>query len=153
MNSVAAMANKGKIVFFLPSYASKEATPPLALISLAGPLVKAGYDVRIIDTAIEQDPVGAVLEQAEGALCLGISLITGPMIRGAVEAGRAVKQRFPRLPIVLGGMAPLDPARADPGGRFRGLRRGQAGGNDHARPGPAIRLFGHSGRRPRNSPR
>ncbi len=106
MNSVAAMANKGKIVFFLPSYASKKATPPLALISLAGPLVKAGYDVRIIDTAIEQDPVGAVLEQAEGALCLGISLITGPMIRGAGEAGRAVKQRFPHLPIVLGGWHP-----------------------------------------------
>ena len=52
------MASNGKIVFFFPSYATKEVTPPLALISLAGPLIKAGYDVRIIDTAVERDHIG-----------------------------------------------------------------------------------------------
>ena len=100
------MASNGKIVFFFPSYATKEVTPPLALISLAGPLVKAGYDVRIIDTAVERDHIGAVLEQVEGALCLGISLITGPMIQGAAEVARAVKQHYPQIPIVVGGWHP-----------------------------------------------
>ena len=42
----------------------------------------------------------------EGALCLGISLITGPMIQGAIEVGTAVKERFPETPIVLGGWHP-----------------------------------------------
>ena len=100
------MTTKGKIVFLFPSYASKEATPPLALISLAGPLVTEGYDVRIVDTAVEDDAVGAVLGQIEGALCLGISLITGPMVQGAADVARAVKQRYPEIPIVLGGWHP-----------------------------------------------
>ena len=100
------MANNGKIVFFFPSYATKDVTPPLALISLAGPLVTAGYEVRIVDAAVEKDHISAVLEQVQGALCLGISLITGPMIQGAAEVARAVKQLYPQVPIVLGGWHP-----------------------------------------------
>jgi radical SAM superfamily enzyme YgiQ (UPF0313 family) len=80
--------------------------PPLALIAIAGPLVTAGYDVRIVDTAVEPDYVTAVLREAEDALCLGMSLVTGPMIEGAIAVGRAVKARYPHLPIVLGGWHP-----------------------------------------------
>ena len=97
---------KKKIVFFFPAYASKEASPPLALIALSGPLVTAGYEVRIIDTALEPDYVAAVLRELDDALCLGMSLITGPMIRGALEVGRAAKAKYPDLPIILGGWHP-----------------------------------------------
>lgn len=97
---------KRKVVLFFPSYSSKEASPPLALISIAAPLVEEGYEVRIIDQTIEDDYVGVVLREVRDALCLGISIITGPMIRGAVEVGRAVKAAFPHLPVVLGGWHP-----------------------------------------------
>jgi anaerobic magnesium-protoporphyrin IX monomethyl ester cyclase len=97
---------KKKVVLFFPAYDSNEACPPLALIAIAGPLVTAGYDVKIIDTALESDYVGAVIREVEGALCLGISLVTGPMIRGAIAVGRAVKARHPNLPIILGGWHP-----------------------------------------------
>lgn len=100
------MASKGKIVFFFPSYASNEATPPLSLISIAGPLVQAGYDVRIVDSAVQSDPVGSVLEHLDGALCLGLSLITGPMIRDAIDVGMAAKSRYPEIPVILGGWHP-----------------------------------------------
>ncbi len=95
-----------KIVLFFPSYASREASPPLSLIAIAGPLVREGYRVEIVDSAIEPDFVSEVLARADGALCLGISLITGPMIRDTLAVGRAVKARFPHLPVVLGGWHP-----------------------------------------------
>ena len=100
------MSRKKKVVLFFPSYNSDEAAPPLALIAIAGPLVQQGYDIKIVDTAIEEDYVAAVMAELEDALCLGISLITGPMIKGAVDVGRAAKARYPDLPIVLGGWHP-----------------------------------------------
>lgn len=100
------MRKRNKVVLFFPSYASNEASPPLALISIAAPLLQEGYQVRIIDETLEEDYVGAVLREVENAICLGISIITGPMINGAVKIGRAVKQRYPHVPIVLGGWHP-----------------------------------------------
>ena len=97
---------KKKVVLFFPAYASNEACPPLALIAIAGPLITAGYEVKIIDTAMEQDFVGAVMREVEDALCLGISLVTGPMIKGAIAVGSAVKARHPDLPVILGGWHP-----------------------------------------------
>ncbi len=95
-----------KVVLFFPSYASQEASPPLALISIAGPLVQEGYRIEIIDSAVEPDYIGKVLAHLKGAICLGISLITGPMIRDTIEVGKAVKERYPNLPIILGGWHP-----------------------------------------------
>ena len=100
------MSGNNKVVLFFPSYGSKEASPPLALISIAAPLVEAGFEVRIIDEVLETDHVAVVLKEMEGAICLGISVITGPMIRGAVEVSEAVRRRYPEVPIVLGGWHP-----------------------------------------------
>ncbi len=100
------MAKKNRIVFFFPSYRSNEATPPVALISIAAPLLNAGYEVEIVDSTVEEDYLGEVMARMDGALCLGISLITGPMIEEAVEVGAAVKERYPDIPIVLGGWHP-----------------------------------------------
>jgi radical SAM superfamily enzyme YgiQ (UPF0313 family) len=97
---------RAKVVLFFPSYYSDEAAPPLALIHLAAPLVERGYDVRIVDSAVTQDPVASVVREAQGALCLGISMVTGPMITQGVEVARAVRQALPGLPIVAGGWHP-----------------------------------------------
>ncbi len=97
---------KPRVVLFFPSYYSDEAAPPLALIHLAAPLVASGYDVTIVDSAITPDPVEAVVAAGDGALCLGISMVTGPMITDAVTVARAVRARHPRLPIVAGGWHP-----------------------------------------------
>ena len=96
----------GRVVLFFPSYYSDEAAPPLALIHLAAPLVEKGYDVRIVDSAVIADCVSAVLEEAEDALCLGISMVTGPMTTHGVLVARAVRERFPGLPVVVGGWHP-----------------------------------------------
>jgi anaerobic magnesium-protoporphyrin IX monomethyl ester cyclase len=92
-----------KVVLFFPSYYSDEAAPPLALIHVAAPLVEKGYDVRIVDSAVTPDSVSAVVNEARDAVCVGISMVTGPMITQGVEVARAVRAALPSVPIVAGG--------------------------------------------------
>jgi radical SAM superfamily enzyme YgiQ (UPF0313 family) len=96
----------GKVVLFFPSYFSDEAAPPLALIHLAAPLVDKGYQVRIVDSAVTPDCISAVLAECQGATCLGVSMVTGPMITQGVQVAAAVRTRYPELPIVAGGWHP-----------------------------------------------
>jgi radical SAM superfamily enzyme YgiQ (UPF0313 family) len=97
---------KKKIVFFFPSFASTEATAPLGILAVATPLLRAGYEVCLIDSTITPNFKKRVLEEARDALCLGISLVTGPMIRETVEMARALKEWNPDFPIILGGWHP-----------------------------------------------
>ena len=100
------MQSSKKIVFFVASFSSVEATAPLGILAIATPLLCAGYDVRIIDSSISADYKNRVLDEVKDALCLGISLVTGPMIRETVEVAKAVKEWNPQFPIVLGGWHP-----------------------------------------------
>jgi anaerobic magnesium-protoporphyrin IX monomethyl ester cyclase len=100
------MSAARRVVLFFPSYYSDEAAPPLALLHLAAPLVASGYDVRIVDSAVTPDCVTAVVRETEGAVCLGISMVTGPMITEGVAAARAVRAVRPEVPIVMGGWHP-----------------------------------------------
>src|SRR4051812_42756649 len=95
-----------KIVFFFPSFASSEATAPLGILAVATTLLRAGYSVRLIDSTITPDFKKRVLEEVRDAVCLAVSLVTGPMIRETVDIARAVKEWNPDFPIVLGGWHP-----------------------------------------------
>lgn len=95
-----------KIVFFFPSFASSEATAPLGILAVATPLLRAGYSVKLIDSTITPNYKKRVLEEVQDALCLAISLVTGPMIRETVEIARAVKGWNPDFPVILGGWHP-----------------------------------------------
>src|ERR1700738_2617030 len=95
-----------KVVFFFPSFASTEATAPLGILAVATPLLRAGFSVRLIDSTITPDFKKRVLEEVKDAICLGISLVTGPMIRETVEIARAVKAWKSDFPIILGGWHP-----------------------------------------------
>src|SRR5580700_6524159 len=95
-----------KVVFFFPSFASSDATAPLGLLAVATPLIRAGYEVCLIDSTITPNYKKRVLEEVRDAVCLGISLVTGPMIRETVEIARAVKDWNPDFPIILGGWHP-----------------------------------------------
>jgi anaerobic magnesium-protoporphyrin IX monomethyl ester cyclase len=95
-----------KVVFFFPSFASSEATAPLGILAVATPLLNAGYSVKLIDSTITPDFKKRVLEEVQDALCLGISLVTGPMIRETAEIAKAVKAWNPDFPVILGGWHP-----------------------------------------------
>ncbi|MFN8007660.1 MAG: radical SAM protein [Terriglobia bacterium] len=97
---------KKKIVFFFPAFSSLEATAPLGILAVARPLLDAGYDVRLIDSTITPDFERRVVEEMQDALCLAISLVTGPMIRETALVSRTVKRLYPGKPIILGGWHP-----------------------------------------------
>src|SRR5262245_8424946 len=100
------MVKLSKVVLFLPPYAGKGQGPPLGLLSLAASLREAGYEPRIIDGKLDSNYRRTVLEEIPGSLCFGISLLTGPMIRDAIEMSRAVRRLRPDLPIIYGGWHP-----------------------------------------------
>lgn len=100
------MKARKPVVLFFPSYYSDEAAPPLALIHLAAPLVAKGHEVRIIDSAVEDDPGKAVLQALDCACALGVSMVTGPMITQGVSVAAMVRAERPELPIVAGGWHP-----------------------------------------------
>lgn len=97
---------KNKVVFFFPAFSSQEATAPLAILAVSTPLLQAGYEVRIIDSTITPDFQNEVIRELDDALCLAVSLVTGPMIRETAQIAKAVKERYPDKPVILGGWHP-----------------------------------------------
>ena len=95
-----------KVVLFLPPYDGKVLGPPLGLFSLAGSLREAGYRPCIIDGALQPDYARVVAAEIEDCLCFGVSLLTGPVIRDAIEIASLVRRLRPNLPIVFGGWHP-----------------------------------------------
>src|ERR1700724_2473293 len=95
-----------KVVFFFPAFASTEATAPLGILAVATPLLRAGYEVKLIDSTITPNFRARVLEELSDALCLAVSLVTGPMIRETVQIAREAKRLYPNKPVVLGGWHP-----------------------------------------------
>ena len=79
---------------------------PLALVALASALDRLHVDVVIIDGRLEADPVRAVATAARGALCVGVTVLTGAPIHDALAVSRAVKAVAPECPVVWGGWHP-----------------------------------------------
>jgi len=94
---------KNKVVLFYPPCEGPPLSAPVCLLALASPLLRAGFDVKLIDNVTFPNFEDAVLRETEDALCLGISLFTGPMIKTAIRVAKAVKNLRPSLPIVFGG--------------------------------------------------
>jgi radical SAM superfamily enzyme YgiQ (UPF0313 family) len=76
---------------------------PLALMAIGSALEADRYEVVIIDGRVDAHPLERVLEAAEGAVCLGITALTGNPLHDALAVTRAAKARFPGLPVVWGG--------------------------------------------------
>jgi radical SAM superfamily enzyme YgiQ (UPF0313 family) len=95
-----------KVVFFFPAFSSTEATAPLGILAVATPLERAGYTICLIDSTITPNFRKRVIEELADALCLCVSLVTGPMIKELVEIARESKRLYPDLPVVVGGWHP-----------------------------------------------
>ena len=81
-------------------------TMPLSLLALASALDRDKVDVVIIDGRLEADPVRAVVAAARGAICVGVSVLTGAPIHDALAVSRAVKKSDPGCTVVWGGWHP-----------------------------------------------
>lgn len=90
------------ILAFPGKYGSIGPQMPLALPYLGGVLEKAGYKPRLLDTRVERYENVSL----GNALCVGISCMTGPQIKYALEFARYVRERDSDIPIIWGGVHP-----------------------------------------------
>jgi anaerobic magnesium-protoporphyrin IX monomethyl ester cyclase len=97
---------KHKVVLFYPPYDGPPLSAPLCLLALASPLLQAGFEVKLIDNITSPDFESEILRETSDALCLGISVLTGPTIGSAIRMAKAVKKVRPSLPIIFGGWHP-----------------------------------------------
>jgi radical SAM superfamily enzyme YgiQ (UPF0313 family) len=81
-------------------------TMPLALLAIGSELDPERYEVVIIDGRLESDSEQALLSQLDGALCLGVTVLTGAPISDALQISRVAKRARPDLPVVWGGWHP-----------------------------------------------
>jgi anaerobic magnesium-protoporphyrin IX monomethyl ester cyclase len=81
-------------------------TMPLALIAIASALDRDNIDVVIVDGRLEQDPIAAVVAASRGAVCVGVTVLTGAPIHDALAVSRAIKSAYPAMPVVWGGWHP-----------------------------------------------
>jgi anaerobic magnesium-protoporphyrin IX monomethyl ester cyclase len=95
-----------KVVLFYPPYEGAPLGAPLCLLALAATLRTQGFEPVIIDAAVVPDYSQALREAIADAICLGISVLTGPMIRGAIKAATFAKALRPSMPVVFGGWHP-----------------------------------------------
>lgn len=96
--------NRLRVVFYNPK--AVFFTMPLGPLAVASHLDKNRYEVVIIDGRLESDPSAAVVEALKGALCLGVSVLTGAPIHDSIAVSRAARAAFPGLAIVWGGWHP-----------------------------------------------
>src|SRR5512135_1501180 len=87
----------------------REHLPPLGLLSIGGPLIDAGHEVRLIDTEFGPMPIEKIVTQALAfapqAVLLGHSGSTSghPM---AARITRAIRDALPTVWIIYGGVFP-----------------------------------------------
>src|ERR1700722_12383278 len=100
------MTRSRKVVLFYPPYDGPPLGAPLCLLALASPLLQAGFEVKLVDNLTSPDFENVILRETENALCLGISILTGPMIGSAIRMAKKIRPARPGLPIVFGGWHP-----------------------------------------------
>jgi anaerobic magnesium-protoporphyrin IX monomethyl ester cyclase len=98
------MTVKPKVVLYNPRAVFY--TMPLSLVAIASALDRYALDVVIIDGRLEKDPAAAVVAASAGAVCVGITVLTGAPIHDALAVSRAVKAANPGMPVVWGGWHP-----------------------------------------------
>lgn len=98
---------KEKIVLFFPTpaYGHYRIELGLALAVIAAPL-EGKYDLHLIDERVTPNYEQEVLRHLDGAVCVGISSITGYQIKRGIAMARKVRAMNPEVPIVWGGYHP-----------------------------------------------
>src|SRR3984957_19726080 len=79
---------------------------PLALLAIGSELDPSLYEVITIDARLDADAEQTGLSHLDGALCLGVTVLTGAPISDALLISRAAKRARADLPVIWGGWHP-----------------------------------------------
>lgn len=99
------MTKDNKVLLFFPRLEPDKEFHwfPLGPLSVAGPLLKKGFDVSIIDERITPEYKGMLSDALENCLCVGISSFSGFQLSGALEFARQIRDITTEIPLVFGG--------------------------------------------------
>ena len=107
------ISKKKRIVLFLPHRGDPSKGVrvsadllPLELLQIAGIPDREGYEVVIVDAMVHENYMERLMELCDGALLFGSSCILGFQVAHGAEVAKAVRERFPDLPIIWGGWFP-----------------------------------------------
>jgi anaerobic magnesium-protoporphyrin IX monomethyl ester cyclase len=102
------MTARGHIVLVNPTITKPRAARfPLAILNLAAAL-EDRYSVTLVDGNVDLEFISTVLKTIDptATAAMGVSVMGGPQLRSAIALSRAVRERFPRMPIIWGGHFP-----------------------------------------------
>ena len=103
---------KKKIVIFYPDSLPKgklyvENMTPVSALCAVRLLDRERFDIKIITRFIDGDDyLNKIINHCNDALLLGVSCFVGYQILEGLRISKAVKKRFPHIPIVWGGWFP-----------------------------------------------
>ncbi len=102
---------KAQVLLFYPKTGAdlgSTVAPPHALLTVAAPLLKAGYKVKILDQRVEaitEDIIRS--ELCADTVCVGITTMVGSQVRFALQLAEMTKRASNgKVPIVWGGCLP-----------------------------------------------
>ena len=102
------MSTAQRILLINPTITGKRhARFPLAVLSLRTAL-EGRHRATILDGNIDRDFVTTALRQISdtGADAVGVSVMGGPQLRTAIAVSKAIRARYPAIPIIWGGAFP-----------------------------------------------
>jgi len=106
------ISRKKKIVLYQPQQVDqKRGLPsakdllPLEMLAISGLPLADGYEIQIVDASLYTEPEAhkRLLEACEDAMLYATTGILGYMVVDAHNASTLVKQKFPDLPMIIGG--------------------------------------------------
>jgi len=100
---------KNKILLLYPKFHKVDfdaKSYPLGILTIGTLLEKQGYQVRLIDFLVEDNPFDILKKELDkNVLCTGISVMT-PQISSALKISQIVRDCDKNIPIVWGGIHP-----------------------------------------------
>jgi len=102
------MSHSPRTLLINPTITSRSSARfPLSLLHLSATLDKHGSS-EIVDGNVDRDLIGATLgKMAQGGFdAVGVSVMGGPQIAPAIDVSKAIRERFPAMPIIWGGYFP-----------------------------------------------
>ena len=94
-----------RVILFFPKYESSDAMLlPMSVLSVAAPLVKNNYEVKIIDQRVDRNWKEIILNELKNnPVVFGVSALTGEQILNGLEASKLVKENS-NVSVVWGGV-------------------------------------------------
>jgi len=100
---------KNKILLIYPKFHKLDfdaKSYPLGILTIGTLLRKQGYQVKLIDFLVEDNPLDILEKELDdNILCVGVSVMT-PQIPNALEISEVIKNYNKNIPVIWGGIHP-----------------------------------------------